>query len=538
MNEPLLNQPVAYFCAEFALENDLPTYAGGLGVLAGDLLMQAAREKFPLIGVGLLYQHGYIPSQPENAVRKIHEVEKLGLTLVTDKKGQKILISLPVQDRLVHVQAWQWQRGSTPVYLLDTNLTENIPTDQNITRELYIADKETRMKQEIVLGIGGLRFLSKLGIHPKIFHLNEGHSAFLVFELIKNLMQQNKLNFYKACEIVKSRIIFTNHTLVAAGNELFNNDMVTAMLYRYAEEFPIPVSELVSLGLVQETSLFSLTMLSLRMAKKINAVSRTHALQAAKIWTDHPMEPITNGIYLPRWDKIGSSDKKILWKNHQKNKRSLLAEIKNRTGQTLKENEFLVGWARRFVPYKRPLALLENIAEFKKIAQRRNQPIKVVYAGLDQKDDSEGIKLLRKLENLIKNKLCGLVVFLTDYDLDTAKLMTSGCDVWLNTPVVGSEACGTSGMKAALNGVLPITTKDGWVNEVELFDVGWVLDEEKLNSQLLTILENQIVPLYYQALKNPLESEWLRNMANARQMAIDAFDIKKTLKEYREKLYT
>lgn len=504
------NRPIAYFCAEYALDHNLPTYAGGLGILAGDYMREAADQNIPLVGIGLLYHLNHSAK---------HD-------LVKDEKGDPLKIEVPIQDKKINAQIWVYMVGLIPLYLLDTDVDENDPSDRHITHTLYIADKETRLKQELVLGIGGLRTLEALKIHPLVYHLNEGHSAFLALELIRHEMQERKVGFKEAIALARKRIVFTNHTLVAAGHEVYSNDLVALMLTGYAQELGVPVSEVVELGLVQESSTFSMTMLSLRMAGKINAVSKLHAKKASEIWTDHPMIPITNGIHIRTWDRVKDL------KNHGTCKQELLRYIQEHRQMRWEPHQLLLGWARRFVAYKRPLALLENLDRFMHIALNAQYPVKIVFSGKPPESDGRGMEFVQQLEDLIKNRLGDCVVYLPDYTTELSKILVSGCDVWLNTPIVGFEACGTSGMKAALNGVLPCTTRDGWVDEAELYKVGWILDSDHLSENILDVLEHDIVPMYYQ---RPLE--WREHMQNARDMVLNQFSTTRMMKEYVEKLY-
>jgi len=338
----LQTRPVAYFCAEFALISHLKTYSGGLGVLSGDILREAADQKFPLVGVGLLYnQPSFNSGQAEGVAREGPPLERPQLSSVwarTSERGRArqdpegvpetfglesvlaagspLTVKVPIQDRYVTVAAYRWPAvklgsgwwtggvRSAPVYLLTTDCPGNDPRDCCITDQLYPPDKEKRLQQEIILGLAGLRLLEALGIHPSIYHLNEGHSAFLALEIIRHEMTERMIGFDDALNLARRHVVFTNHTLVPAGQDIFSNDLVAANLAKYAEELAVPVDRLVQLGLVQESSLFSMTMLSLRLAGKTNAVSRLHAQKAAQIWTDHPMTGITNGIHVGTWDKL------------------------------------------------------------------------------------------------------------------------------------------------------------------------------------------------------------------------------------------
>ncbi len=491
-----MDRPIAYFCAEYAIDPNLPIYAGGLGILAGDYLREANDQKLPVVAVGLFYDFNN-STKPDSILQ----------------------IEVPIQDKLVKAQVFKYLVGSIPVYLLNTNVAGNDPSDRQITYKLYTEDRETRLKQELILGIGGLRALEALKIHPRLYHLNEGHSAFLALELIRHEIQERKISFEDAISIAQKQIIFTNHTLVAAGREVYSNDLVSLMLSGYAQELGVPVAEILKLGLVQESSTFSMTMFSLRMANQINAVSKLHAQKAADIWTDHPMVTVTNGIHISTWDKVGDD----VINGHKIQKELLLTNL-GWDPKTL-----ILGWARRFVEYKRPLAILENLDRFITIARNLQYPVKIIFSGEPHEGDLHGEELLKTLQELIKTKIGDIAAYFPNYDMDVAKNLVSGCDVWLNTPIVGFEACGSSGMKAALNGVLPATTRDGWVDEIDLYKVGWILDGDHLGENILDVLEHDIVPMYYQK-----PNQWQELMHNARNLIFNQFSTSRMLKQYQE----
>ncbi|MBT3419413.1 MAG: alpha-glucan family phosphorylase [Candidatus Magasanikbacteria bacterium] len=537
----LQERPIAYFCAEYGISQKMPIYAGGLGILAGDVMKEAGDRKIPMVGIGLYYYEGYVCNTSEMSnTCSTKDPESVGLKAVLNDKQEPLKISIPFCDATLTIKAWEWKCGDNSVYFLDTNVDENSKKDRQITNRLYTSDKEMRLKQEIVLGIGGLRLLETLGIHPSVYHLNEGHSAFLMFELIHHEMKERKISFDQAKQYAKRRAVFTNHTLVAAGNEVYSNDLVTLLLSAYAAEIGVPTKELVELGLVQESSTFSMTMLPLRMAGIINAVSKLHAIKAKDIWTSHPMIGITNGIHIPSWDHIkkDTDTKGGLFAIHQEKKKELLAYIKEKTGEEWNENHLLVGWARRFVQYKRPMALLEDPEGFKRMAENKDKPVRVVYAGRPHPDDVKGNEMRDKLKELIAGPLKGLVVYLPNYDIDVAQKLISGCDLWINTPIVGFEACGTSGMKAALNGVLPWSTKDGWIAEVELAQVGWEISDTNITKNILETCQNTIVPLYYERNEHNVPVTWENYMKNAREKILGDFSATRMIKEYIEMLYS
>lgn len=537
--EYMKNHPIVYFCAEYALDDTIPIYAGGLGVLAGDFIREAVDQQIPLVAVGLYYHEGYLSHDlyKEGIMMKVSSrvnPESIKLSPVIDAQGKRIVVSVPIQNTQVYLQAWILEMGTVRLYLLDTNIKQNEEGDRRITDRLYTSSKEMRFKQEMILGLGGLRLLEAIHINPIGYHLNEGHSALLALEIARYEMQKHKRSFKEELSNTKEHIFFTNHTLVAAGQDVFNADLASTLLSGFATELQVPATEIVKLGLVADSSIFSMTLLALRMANKINAVSKLHAKKAAEIWGDHPMIPITNGVHIKTWDYIGSGD---IWEKHMANKKALLETIQEETGLIWGEDTLLLGWARRIVGYKRPLALFDNLEEFRKIANSSDRPVRVVISGLSHESDEEGLVILEKIQKIVNDDLRGLVVYLPGYRMTRAKQLVSGCDVWLNTPVVGFEACGTSGMKASLNGVLPCSTPDGWVAEAELYKVGWLLQDENLPGNILAILKEHIVPVYYDKDKHGVSQNWVTMMKNARDMIMKQFSTTSMLRRYIEEFY-
>jgi glucan phosphorylase len=543
--ERLIERPVAYFCAEYAFEEERRRYAGGLGVLAGDMVREAADMKLPLVAIGLYYREGYICPSKEVNGQVVEECvatppSRAGFEAVLDKEGKRLHISVPIQDHTVKARVWQMKMGSTvTVYVLDTNCEENNPIDRGITDRLYDNDKGTRFKQEMVLGIGGMRMLEALDIHPSVYHLNEGHSAMLVFELIHHEMNERGLGFDEAKQFARRRIVMTNHTLVAAGHEIYNYDLAAMMLRRYAEELMVPVHSLVSLGLVQQTSEFSLSMLAFRMSTIINAVSKLHAAKAKEIWTDHPMVAVTNGVHVPTWDMVGdaAAAKGRLWPKHQELKKELLAQIKEKAGRDWDPDVMLVGWARRVVRYKRPMAVLEDLGRFGGMSRNPGRPFKLVISGYSHPGDGDGAWLLNEIRRLTDGEFADVAVYLPGYDMKLAKLLVAGCDIWMNTPVVGFEACGTSGMKAALNGALPFSTKDGWVDEVDLSGRGWFINSDRVTQDLFDRLEQDVLPLYYTRNDDGYPDAWEEHMLSARKMIMENYTATRMVRQYVEMLY-
>ncbi len=531
-NEGLKNEPVAYFCTEYALFNKTSLYAGGLGVLAGDYINEIVEQNLPVVAIGLLYHNEHIREKKKNSL--LSNPKTVGLSLVKTEDGLPLTITLPINDRGVMVQVWIWKKSQTSLLLLDTHVEGNKPNDWAITDNLYTENRDERLIQEIVLGIGGMRILKALDIHPSIYHLNEGHSAFLIFELIHYEMINRGVDFAKACEYVKKHVVFTNHTLIPTGLELFNMDRVKWNLSAFAYELNINVADLLNLGFDPITKMFSMNLLALKLSSKVNTVSVLHKKKAMELWKGYEIENITNGINIKSWDFWNNSS----WLRHQENKIELIKLIKEQCAVSFSENVLLLGWARRFVEYKRPLAILEDISRFKNLAKVTDKEFRIVFSGPLNDSYNEENPFLKRIYALMKAELKDIVVFLPNYDVEISQKMVSGCDVWLNTPIVGSEACGTSGMKACLNGVLPLTTSDGWVDEIDISNIGWLADNANITDSLMTILENEIIPQYYNHIFNVRENSfWAVRMANARKLIIEQFSTTRMLKEYIEKLY-
>lgn len=522
----LQQKPLAYFSIEYALSDKLPTYAGGLGILAGDYIKELSDQHIPAVAVGLYYQsrYGFDPHHHnQDGEHPTLTPNDQGLEAVMDKHNNPLVISVPIQDHDILVKVWKWQHDSIPLFLLDTNVEGNAVEDRAIGFKLYDANKETRVKQEMILGIGGVRVLEALEIQPSLYHMNEGHSAFLLLEVIRHEMAKRKIGFHEASKLVAHHVVFTNHTLVPAGNDIFSNELISIMLGGYASQIEVPMTSITELGTVKDSNDFSLAVLAMRLAGKTNGVSQLHVKEANKIWPDFAWEPVTNGIHIPSWEVEGS---------HVANKKKLLEYIAHETGQNWNEATLLLGWARRMVRYKRPLALFGDIQRFVSLAKNNDKPFKVVIAGISHQADDEGRDLIRQLQEMLLKDLHGSVVYLADYNKSLARSMISGCDVWLNTPVVGSEACGTSGMKASLNNTLTLSTKDGWLAEVDVAQIGWTADSDSIQTSLLDVLEQQIIPTYYDD-----KAKWESLQKNGRELILHQFSATRMLRDYFEKTY-
>jgi starch phosphorylase len=508
------DRPLAYFCAEYALFDHTPFYKGGLGILAGDYVMEMVEEKFPVVAFGLLYHREHYHGTDLHEESK--NPEDLGLSLLKNKDGSILKVPIKTDTHILYVQAWLWKKEHTTLYLLDTQLAENTPEDWAITDYLYVEDRYLRLLQEIVLGVGGMKILEKLNVNPLVYHLNEGHSAFMIFELIEKEMKENKTGFLDACKTAKEKVVFTNHTLVDAGQEFFDPKIIEKI-------FGI---EYMKLGLDTKGNNFSLTKLALDMSRKVNAVSAIHEKMAKQVWGNYNIESVTNGIHIPRWDEIK-------YYSHKEQKRKLINLIQENCGLIFDENILLIGWARRFVDYKRPTAILGDVERLKKLAQIEGKELRIVFSSPLNETYREENKFIKEIERLMKNELKGIIALIPNYDISISKLMVSGCDIWLNTPIVGCEACGTSGMKACLNGVLPLSTSDGWVDEVNFAQIGWIVrDGEDITKNLLDTLETDILPEYYGH-----KDHWKKRMTLSRELIQQKFGTERMLNDYINKMY-
>jgi starch phosphorylase len=540
--------PVVYFCAEFAIEENLPIYAGGLGVLAGDVLGQAQEDGRPYIGIGLFYKDGYLRQEISKEANVI-TTEKLnpaacGLQLLTEN-GKPVVITVPIHARTVQVRAWVKIVGSVPLLLLDTDVEGNEAQDIKLSDQLYSGDREHRFKQEMILGIGGIRLFFKLGIKERLFHLNEGHSALLLYELARQRLTKDSSKGIQEVLENLGNVVFTNHTLIPAGNDVFSKDLVISYLASFALEFPVDPAILVKFGLIQDTSLFSPTMLALRLSSVNQAVSKLHAAKALEVWSDHPMVAVTNGVRQKYWQakeitQASSAEQSAngaaLWSAHQMQKKNLLEYIKTLTGFAWEEHALVIAWARRLANYKRPLMLFEQEERLHKLLESTDKPVRIVISGKPHAHDEAAQENLRKILELV-GKYDGKIVYIQNYGIPVAKLIMSGADVLLNTPVRGFEACGTSGMKASMNGVLQCTTLDGWTDEVNWDGIGWAIEDNNPAESLYGLLESQVIPLFWKRDPQNLPADWIVRMQKTIAAVIPAYTAKRMMVELEEKVY-
>ena len=528
---------IAYFSAEFGLTESLSIYAGGLGILAGDHLKSASDLGLPLVGVGLLYQQGYFRQylNPDGWQQESYpENDFYNLPLILERKpsGAPLRVEIEFPGRTVLAQVWRAQVGRVPLYLLDTNLEDNQPADRDITDQLYGGDSEMRIKQEIVLGIGGIRALEALGLRPTVCHMNEGHSAFLALERIRLLMQEEGLTFAQAREAATAGQVFTTHTPVPAGIDWFSPDLVDRYFSHYYPQLGLSRHEFLGLGRTNPddpNGYFCMAILAMRLAYKTNGVSRLHARVSREMWqevwpqvpvNEIPILGITNGVhprswisqdmadlfdrYLgPRWverpadqsiwQRVMRIPDEELWRTHERRRERLVHFARRRLRRQLEQRgsnpaqirqaeevldpeALTIGFARRFATYKRSTLLFRDVERLARILSDKEHPVQIVFAGKAHPRDNPGKEMIRQIIHHARDpRMRHRIVFIEDYDMAVARYLVQGVDVWLNTPRRPHEASGTSGMKATANGALNLSILDGWWDEGYSPEVGWAI---------------------------------------------------------------
>ena len=605
----LAGKQIAYLSFEFGLHESLPMYAGGLGVLSGDHIKEASDLGMPLVGVGFIYSQGYFAQRiTEDGWQETRgftfDFDKAPVIPLFEADGKPLTVSVKLVDREVAARIYQVNVGRTPLYLLDSNVETNSPNDRQLTSRLYSNDPEIRISQEILLGLGGVRALHKLGYNPSIWHMNEGHSAFLVIERIRELIRQKK-TFEQAADIVRKTNIFTTHTPVPAGNDQFPIWMVDKYFAHVVSELHMTREQFINLGLHTQTwgDMFSMPVLALRFSDHRNGVSEIHGQVARRMWNflwpdrkeeDVPITSITNAVHASSWmarrmrmlferylgaDWLHHIDDQEMWnqvenipdsdlwaiRRHLKRKLAIFANERARQqwlsgtvhpiqviagGVMLEPYSLTIGFARRFATYKRGNLILRDFDRLMSIVNNPNTPVQIVFAGKAHPSDEPGKLLIQQVYRLIKDyKSGGRLIFLEDYDINVARYLVQGVDVWLNTPRRPNEASGTSGMKGALNGVLNFSVLDGWWHEGYNGHNGWAIGDDTNypdpNQQdqadaesLYDTLENEIIPLYYNSRSaDNIPNDWLGRIKESIRTLAPQFSMRRMLKEYMSELY-
>ena len=602
---------IAYFSAEYGLTDCMPVYSGGLGVLAGDHLKSSSDLGLSLVAVGLLYQRGYFrqylnadgwqqESHPEN------DFYNMSVKLEMYEDGTPVTVTVEYPTGPVNAQIWRCQVGRVALYLLDTNIPANARlADRNITNQLYVADREMRLRQEIMLGIGGVRALSALSIQPAVCHMNEGHSAFLALERIYRLKEEHGLSFDEAREMVTATNVFTIHTPVPAGNEEFSVGLIEKHFTDYCPHLGITTDELLAMGRQDPNNKnepFSMGVLAMHLAGRINGVSKLHGVVSRRIWNnvwpdvpedEVPIKAIVNGIHIRSWvskDMIGLFDRYLgpalaqdpsnpdiwkrvdsipddeLWRTHERRRERLVAFARcrlreqlerrgtlsaeiNLASESLDPEALTIGFARRFATYKRSTLILRDIKRLARILGDKDRPVQIIFSGKAHPRDGGGKELIQAVVRTCRQEeVRSHIIFLEDYDMCVARYLVQGVDLWLNTPRRPREASGTSGMKAAANGVINMSVLDGWWHEAYRSDIGWSIgreeeydDEEyqdKIESDAIyEMLEEEVVPLFYNRGPDRLPRGWIARMKASMIANCPVFNTNRMVHEYIERAY-
>jgi len=601
---------VAYFSMEYGMDISLPIYSGGLGILSGDHMKTSSDLGLPLVGVGLLYRQGYFKqylnadgfqqeSYPENDWYNMPVERKC------NKDESPLKISVDMAGRTVVAQVWEAKVGRSSLILLDTNIDENEGEYRNITSALYGGDKEIRIRQELLLGVGGIRALRALGINPAVSHMNEGHSAFLGLERIRELMVEWKFSFEEARQALWPTNIFTTHTPVPAGNERFSIDLMEKYFRPWAHDLGLDWKDFLALGRENphdDRELFCMTILALKFSAYSNGVSQLHGLVSRDMWKnlwpglpkeEIPIGAITNGVHprtwasnnmvelldryfgprfeddptnLPIWDRMERISDEELWRTHERRRERLVAFSRDRIRQQLKRTgaaesrvkqaedalspyTLTIAFARRFATYKRGNLLLRDPDRLLRLLQDKDRPIQLIFAGKAHPHDIPGKEIIKEIVHFAeRHDVTSKIIFLEDYDMTIARYLTSGSDLWLNTPRRPLEASGTSGMKAAFNGVLNCSILDGWWDEAYNPEVGWAigkgeeysdteLQDDIESKALYDLLEREIVPTFYQRGRDGLPREWIKMMKSCMREIGQSMSSHRMLMEYSNQFY-
>ena len=532
----LESTPVAFFCAEYAFDEDSSMYAGGLGVLAGDFILESAGEGLPFVAIGLRY------GGSKSSIRA------KGFTLI-EKDGVHTLVEVPCGEEIVKARVWARQFGkSVYLLLLDTNIIENSPENQVITDHLYDSNLETRLKQGLLLGIGGVRLLSQLGITPSIYHLNEGHTAFAAFELIVEYLRNNGTRGVEAAlSSIREKVAATKHTIFSIAGLSMEEDKFISLVGPYCKKNNISVRDIFKLGKDRNVEkVFSTTQFLLNCAQRQNGVSVLHTVFEKLAHPDSVLFPITNGVYQKRWQAKAwlrgpkgetRLANETMWETKKNLRKRLVNFVAIKTGVRLDPDACTIVWARRFTRYKRPELLFSDLPRLKKICAH-SAKVQFIIAGEAHESDVAGQKMVDEIKAITKDPVFNnQIIYLEDYSVTVARELTLGADVWLNTPEKGFEACGTSGMKAGLNGTLEASVSDGWIDEVDWSDIGFILSEDDTARSVYDTIEKEIIPLFYRREPGGLPLEWIRRMRDTQSIVESGFTAKRMLHDYLTRAY-
>lgn len=541
----ILETPIAYLSAEFGFDPALPIYAGGLGILSGDTMKQAADENLPFVGVGLLYRGQYMRQTITPAGEQVEEQWQFdpvatGLEHVYVDGDQPLFISVQIATETVWLRCWKKTfSAQTILYLLDSDTDQNPPHLRKITQFLYAGDSDYQLKQEITHGIGAVQLLKALDIVPRLYHFNEGRPVFAHWQLILDVMENHQVAAESALRLVKNKVVYTNHTLVAAGNMNYPISVLAPLAEPYANKMGISISQLLSLGSSGNPDAYSVTTAALNVSHIASGVSKIHTELSKQLWPDYNWVNITNGVHRATWQdtevKQSAAQPEKLWQRHLQLKNHLRDFAQASTGFGYDTNRLVVAWARRIAGYKQLGSLFADIEKLREICSQQGRQVQIVVSGKAHFGDSNGKELLKEVIHHFSTVLAGYALFIPNYNLEVAQFLTRGADIWLNTPIKGKEASGTSGMKAISNGVLQMTVQDGWTSEVDWEGLGWVLSSESLTESFQTNLKTA-QDMYFSRNDQGFSNEWIARMQKS-ILTYEDFSTERMLAEYTEKLY-
>lgn len=547
-----VQHPIAFFCAEFGIQSNLPIYAGGLGVLAGDILKESARQQLPVAAVGLLYRgEGAIQAITAEGQQQEQNMAFDPLSAGLEHvyvDDMPLFIKVHLTEVEIWVRCWKKTIGETvTLYLLDTDTDQNQLPERGIAHALYAGTEEELIKQQLILGIGGIKLLHQLGIHPSIYHVNEGRPAFLHWQLIRRYMDEHGVTYQEASDWARQKTVYTNHTLVEAGNQSYATELLKVYGKYYADKMGITVERLLECGIEPGTDRFSITRYALNTSSKASAVSQLHYQFCQQKWPEYNWSGITNGVYLPFWqderfaeglsaESATTTLPEAIWQTHQHCKQQLVDYVRQRTGYGYDSQRLVITWSRRMAGYKQVDALFSDISRLAKMVQNTERPVQILIAGKAHVADVAAKQTIERIIRFMQNELAGYALFVPNLDIDLDQMLAKGSDVWLNTPEYGKEACGTSGMKAISNGVLQCTVADGWAAEVDWTNIGWQLDHQNLAESVYTTLENEVIPMYFQRDESGVPQAWVERMQRSIGLA-EKFSATRMMNQYREHFY-
>lgn len=542
-NSPMTKKTIAYFSAEYSVADNLPIYAGGLGILAGDTVQEAGAEERDFYALGLVYHETFTPGDTDTEPM-IGRLSGNGFRIVSGADGQPLTVTVPIEDEVVEIRAWLKDFGTAKLILLDTRVESNSERAQQITNHLYDGAPGMMLRQQAVLAFGGVALLEELKVKPDRYHLNEGHMALVGLAVAQQHQRTHPdLTLTKALTAVKPKLVATKHTILTGAGLTLDRAMLESALGRLLKQANGSIDDIIALG-AKEDGYFSTTKFLINIAGHHSGVSKIHVKAEAKAHPGSPLMAVTNGVYAPRWRAASLDgnplefDDRNLWEMHVINRRQLLEYVRSETGKELDPETLTVVWARRMTAYKRPDLLVSNPERLMALVQNSERPVQFVVAGRANPVDAAGTELMNRVIEASKQAgLANSLAYLPHFNPRTARLLVQGADLWLNTPIRGMEACGTSGMKASLNGALQFSTSDGWVDEIDTDGIGWVLPEENTGEALYDILEQKIAPLYYDRGADGLPDGWITKMRANIQIIEQQFTATRMLHEYYEKLY-